>query len=180
MHDRVAQVIDRVQEILERAGVRYAVIGGIAVIARGFARVTIDVDFFTTDKRVLQPALWDGLSGVPIDIRKGDFDDPLGGVVRIGSAPDLIDVVVGKNKWENAVIERAETLHIKGLMLPVPLTSDLILLKLAAGGPIDRQDIIRLLEIGPRDRLIADVQAHIGDLPQDAQLLWKKLLSETA
>jgi len=175
-------VIDQVQKILERLRVQYAVIGGMAVIARGHARVTIDFDFLTTDKRVLQSSIWDELreSGVEVDVRKGDFDDPLAGVVRIGSKPELIDIVVGKWKWEQRIIERAERLDVGGRQFPVPLTSDLILLKLAAGGPIDQQDVLRLLAIGPRDQVIKEVEEEIAELPADAQALWRKLVSDSS
>jgi predicted nucleotidyltransferase len=174
-------VIGEVKKILDDLGAHYAVIGGMAVIARGHARVTLDFDFFTTDTRVLKETLWEGLRrrGVSVDVRKGDYDDPLAGVVRIGSKPEQIDIVVGRRKWEQRVIERAERLDFEGHQLPVPLTSDLILLKLAAGGPIDQQDIIRLLSVGPREQLIRDVDEKIADLPEDAQALWRKLIAES-
>jgi hypothetical protein len=175
-------VIDRVQNILDRLGVTYVLAGGMAVVARGYVRFTLDLDLLTTDVRVLQPAVWDELraAGIPIDVRKGEFDDPLAGVVRIGSKPETIDVVVGRWKWEQRVIERAEVLEVEGRAIRVPLTSDLILLKLAAGGPIDQQDIVRLIAVGPRDQLIAEVNEKISDLPEDAQRLWSRLIAPSS
>lgn len=170
---------DRVLGILNDLGVQYAVIGAVAVAARGAVRSTLDFDLFTTDTRVLQPSIWTALRGVTIDVRKGDHDDPLAGVVRIGSKPEQIDIVVGRWKWEQRVIERAQLAEVQGSTLRVPLTSDLILLKLAAGGPIDQQDIIRLLAIGPRDPLIAEVNEKISDLPADGQELWTRLIAST-
>ncbi len=171
---------DRVLEILDGLGVEYAVVGAVAVAARGAVRSTLDFDLLTTDTRVLQPALWAKLRDIDVDVRKGDFDDPLAGVVRIGSKPEQIDIVVGKWKWEQRVIERAEIANVQGTMLRVPLTSDLILLKLAAGGPIDQQDIVRLLAVGPRDQLISEVDEKIGDLPADARDLWQRLLTASS
>jgi hypothetical protein len=79
-------VIQRVKEILDGLGVRYAVIGAMAMAARGFPRFTLDFDLLTTDKRVLDSATWEQLvrDGIAVDVRKGDFDDPLAGVVRVG------------------------------------------------------------------------------------------------
>lgn len=173
-------MIDRVRANLDSAAIRYAVIGGWAVIARGYVRATLDFDFFTTDRRVLQVAMWNNLRSedTPIDVRAGDVDDPLAGVVRIGSKPPLIDIVVGRHKWEQNVIDRAETVDLEGRKMRVPLTSDLILLKLAAGGPIDQQDILRLLAVGPREQLIREVDENIGDLPDDCRPLWRKLREE--
>jgi hypothetical protein len=164
---------DRVLKILDDLGVQYAVVGAVAVAARGVVRSTLDFDLLTTDTRVLQDRVWAELPDV--DIRKGDFDDPLAGVVRIGPKSEQIDIVVGRWKWEQRVIERAQAADVQGTILRVPLTSDLILLKLAAGGPIDQQDILRLLAVGSRDQLIADVNGKISDLPDDAQQLWTRL-----
>ena len=93
---------------------------------------------------------------------------------------EQIDIVVGRWKWEQRVIERAETTDVQGIPMRVPLTSDLILLKLAAGGPIDQQDVIRLLAVGPRDRVIEEVNQKIGDLPEDASALWKRLVTDSS
>jgi len=170
-----------VRNLLERAGIRYALIGAAAVAIRGYPRFTQDTDFLTTDRRVFQPSLWDELRlrGVPVDIRQGDFDDPLGGVVRIGTAPGQVDVVVGKSKWEGEVVERAEPLDTFGGPTPVATRSDLILLKLAAGGYKDLVDAASLLSLGPRDELIASVGATIARLPAEAQAAWSKLIAAT-
>lgn len=173
-------LLPRVVRVLEGAAVRYALAGAVAVATRGAPRSTFDLDLFTTDKRVLSEELWSELraAGVPIDVRRGDFDDPLAGVIRIGRKPDQIDIVVGRSAWERSVIERAEPIQVRGLSIPVPTRSDLILLKLAAGGPLDYQDAYRLLNIGPRDELAGDIATKIGDLPAHAQALWHRLLVE--
>src|SRR6266498_2223986 len=165
----------RVRTILESTGVQYALIGGWALGLRGYARLTTDTDFLTTDRRVLDAKVWSDLSagGIHVDPRKGDFDDPLGGVVHIGSKPHEIDVVVGKWKFEQAIIERAEPMEFRGATVLVPTTSDLILLKLAAGGWQDFADAYQLLNVGPREQLISEVSSKISALPADAQKLWQ-------
>jgi hypothetical protein len=175
-------VIQRVKEILDRLGVQYAVIGAMAMAARGFPRFTLDFGFLTTDKGVLDPDAWRDLvrQGIVVDVRKGDFDDPLAGVVRVGD-PAEVDVVVGKWKWEQRVIESAEPLQVAGITLPVAKASDLILMKLNSGGYKGRLDIIGLLEVGPREKLIADVEAKLGDFPptleKEARAMWAEILS---
>ena len=67
-----------------------------------------------------------------------------------------------------------------GRLIRVPITSDLILLKLSAGGSIDQQDIIRLLAVGRRDRLIAEVNEKISELPLDAEQLWARLITASS
>lgn len=166
-----------VREILERAGIQFALIGAAAVSLRGHPRFTQDTDFFTTDNRVLDPSTWEELQrkGTTVGIRKGDFDDPLAGVVRVGSIPDQVDVVLGKWKWEQGIISRAERLNAFGGSVLVPTRSDLILLKLAAGGYKDLVDAAALLSLGPQQDVIADVDSHIAELPHSARVEWAKL-----
>lgn len=173
-------LLERVLTILDSADVLYALVGAVAVASRGVPRSTYDLDLFTTDKQVFREELWSNLrsTATPLDIRKGDFSDPLAGVVRIGTKPDQIDVVVGKWKWELAVIKRAQPVEIRGMTIRVPTTSDLILLKLAAGGPLDYQDAYNLLMLGPQHEIVAEIASHIADLQQDAQKLWQRLLTE--
>jgi hypothetical protein len=176
-------VIQRVREILDHLGAQYAVIGAMAMAARGYPRFTLDFDFLTTDKGVLKAEAWETLvrDGIVVDVRKGEFDDPLAGVVRVGD-PAEVDVVVGKWKWEQNVIENAELLQVAGMTLPVAKASDIILTKLNAGGYKSRLDVMGLLEVGPREQLIAEVEAKLGDFPstaeQEARAMWKVILTE--
>jgi hypothetical protein len=132
-----------VLRVLDALGVRYALIGGHAMAVRGYPRFTADLDLLTTDRRVLDLTVWRELlsAGAAIDPRHGDPDDPLAGVVHIMLPDDSdIDIVVGRWTWEARIVERAEPLSLMGAVLPVPTAADLILLKLAAGGYVDKQD----------------------------------------
>src|SRR5258708_26886941 len=130
------------------------------------------------DKRVLHASFWVSLEGADVDIRKGDFDDKVKGVVRIHLADGVgTDVVVGKWKWEQAVIDRAERMDVGKMNVPVPRVSDLILLKLAAGGGLDLQDIGNLLEIHGQVPLVAEVEEHIDEVRPDVRDTWAKLLA---
>src|SRR5947208_3456774 len=101
--------LDRVADLLKENDVAFALIGAEAVAARGVPRATFDIDLFTVDVRVLREEFWSSLQpAAAVDVRRGDFDDPLRGVVRIRAAGELsIDVVVGRWKWEQKVVERA-------------------------------------------------------------------------
>src|ERR1051325_4876985 len=154
----------------------------MAMAARGFPRFTLDFDLLTTDKRVLDSATWEQLvrDVIAVDVRKGDLDDPLAGVVRVGD-PGEVDVVVGKWTWEQRIVEGAEPLQIAGTTLPVAKAGDLILMKLNAGGVKSRLDVLGLLEVGPREQLIAEVESKLGELPseaeRDARAMWAEILS---
>ncbi len=167
-------VLEAVANVLQSMGAPYALIGGRAVGARGHPRMTLDYDFLTSDARVLTREAWKQLEehGASVDPRKGDFDDPLAGVVHIALANGAeADVVLAKWKWESEIIERSEPLDVGGVMVPVPITSDLILLKLAAGGPIDLQDVIALLAMD-REKLIREVDLKVDRVLPEVLATW--------
>jgi hypothetical protein len=77
-------LVVRVTAIFEQAHVPYALIGAVALSLYGISRSTLDIDLLVTDRRVLEPDFWSDLdaTGVRVDARRGDADDPLSGVVR--------------------------------------------------------------------------------------------------
>jgi hypothetical protein len=107
---------------------------------------------------------------VTVDIRRGDADDPLGGVVRL-DAPDQrpVDVVLGKHDWQHRAIERAE--HPPGGP-PVVAARDLVLLRLYVGGTQDLWDVRELLQLPGAEGLIAGVSADLAEQPEAMRELW--------
>jgi hypothetical protein len=172
--------IESIARVLQSLESPYALIGGRAVGMRGHPRMTLDYDFLTTDVRALQADIWNDLrrSAAHVDLRRGEADDPLGGVVRIVFADGVeADIIVAKWTWERGVVDRAEPLDLGGVTVPVARTGDLILLKLAAGGYVDLQDVHVLLQVGDRERIVNEVQKHLGELPPDANEAWQEILS---
>ena len=168
-------VLDRIPRLLESIGAPYALIGGRAVAARGYPRMTLDYDFLTSDPRILEPGIWQALEdeGVQVDRRRGEFDDPIAGVVHVTFEDGVeADILLAKWKWEAEILERAEPLDLGGTLVPVPITSDLILLKLAAGGPIDLQDVISLVTMN-RERLVREVDEKVHRVLPDVSAAWQ-------
>ena len=169
--------LEPVQRVLRSIDAPHALIGAHAMAARGYPRFTIDIDLLTSDTRVLTPSLWTPLveAGASIDPRKGDAEDPLAGVVHILLSDGTdVDLIVARWKWEAAVIERAEPMRIAGTEIKVPRTSDLILLKLAAGGYTDLHDAAALLALAD-ERTIPEVERHIADVRPDIRAAWHDL-----
>lgn len=152
-------------------GVAFAVIGARAMGIRGVLRFSDDTDVLTTNRDVLRTDFWSELEA-STNLRRGDFDDPLAGVATVTSGDDVIDVVVGKYKWQAAVVQRAEPVVLSGEPWPVVRAADLILLKLFAGGPQDAWDIEQLLRADPTLR--DEVEQHLPDLPSEARQLWQR------
>jgi hypothetical protein len=172
-------LLARVSGVLQVAGIPHVLVGASALTIHGVNRSTIDVDLLTVDRACLDPRTWDVLAseGVGVEVHKGDLDDPLAGVVRFELAPELpLDVVVGKHRWQQRAIERAEMAIFMGVEVPVLRGADLILLKLYAGGPQDAWDIQQLLLGSERASLIEEVEKDLPDLPTRASHLWRQIL----
>jgi predicted nucleotidyltransferase len=67
------------------------------------------------------------------------------------------------------------TADVDLLTMDVRCLSDLMLLKLYAGGPHDAWDIDQLLTVDVSGDAARDVDDHVGDLPADASALWMKI-----
>ena len=135
----------------------------------GYARYSADVDVLTMSPRVLRRDAWAGLDH--IDVRLGDFSDPLAGVVRVGGDSPT-DLIVGKGPAMDFAVRTAEL--NQGRRVATPLA--LILLKLEAGGTRDRQDVVALAQarvgLGLPDPLV-DVEAHLDLLSDWGRSRWE-------
>jgi hypothetical protein len=156
---------------LDTQDLDYCLIGGIALAAWGHARFTADVDLLTLDERILRREFWLDADLPPPQIRIGELDDPLGGVVRIPLDP-VHDLILGKG--------HATALALRGSVpragLPCPVASPLglIALKLEAGGPQDAYDILALLG---DSGLEPTVEQELPSLSREAQVFWMKIQS---
>lgn len=175
-------LLDRVAAALREAGIPHALIGAGALSVYGVNRATHDHDLFVLDNSCLQTAPWADLlrQDVSVEIRKGDASDPLAGVIRFRSPGEIpVDVVVGKLKWQRYVLDRATVRTVPEAEIPVVQATDLILLKLYAGGPQDGWDIQQLLEgMEGEDRsaMVAEVTKNLPDLPPHATKLWNRVI----
>ena len=176
----IPSLVETVAGELDRAGVRYVLIGAAALAVHGVARSTFDVDLLTTDRRTLEEGTWTRLTaggGTSVAVRRGDADDPFAGVVRIEAAGERnVDVLVGRLAWQADIVARAQPITLHDVRMPVVRRADLTLLKLYAGGTQDAWDIEQLLSGGARQELIAQVESHLALLPADARALWRRIL----
>lgn len=141
---------------LERHGVEYVLIGGLAVQAHGHVRTTEDVDL------VPAPGALGGLSGAlaALGARPAGTTvaprgwSPLSALTKatgpVGFETDAGAVDVhpeppGAGGYE-ALRSRAMVLTLDDLRVPVAGRDDLIAMKRASGRPIDRGDVIALTE----------------------------------
>ena len=176
-------LLGRVSTALQAAEIPYSLIGASALAVYGVNRSTFDVDLLAVAPACLNRHTWDSLAaeGIGIEVRKGDFDDPLAGVVRFtASGESPVDLVIGRSAWQEKLIARAGTAHFAGVELPVLAASDLILLKLYAGGPQDAWDIQQMLAGPERDSLVVEVERELSERPQESSALWRRIVAAGA
>ncbi len=174
-----ATLLARVHQRLEAAGIRSALIGALALAAHGVSRSTLDQDLLVGDRRALDESMWSALGGgAHVDIRRGDADDPLAGVVRVTAAGERdVDVVVARHAWQVDVVEEALPVATASGSIPVVSSSGLVLLKLYAGGAQDLWDIAQLRAVLGSE-LDHGVERRLVVLPRSAQDAWRHLVHQ--
>ncbi len=169
-------LLDAVHRTLEAAGVPHALVGAAALASLGIARSTFDVDLLVTDRRCLDETFWAGLrqGETTVNVRRGDLDDPLAGVVRVDRAGDRpVDIIVGRHAWQARALDRSAPQSEGPAIVLAP---DLVLLKLFAGGTQDLWDVEQLLALPEGASLAAAVAGDIAVLPPEARARWARLL----
>ena len=169
-------LLARTAETLDRAGVAYAAIGGVALATHGLCRSTFGVDLLAVDERCLQPGFWPGQPAAGVEVRRSSGDEPFAGVVRLRQEGErAVDVLVGRHAWLRDALDRATPIRVLDAMVPVVDGADLVLLKLFAGGALDAWDVAQLLEMDDDGRLAGRVGERLSSLPPDATELWQRL-----
>jgi hypothetical protein len=165
--------------LLRGRRIEHAVIGAAALAVRGVVRASYDRDLLCVSPDVLRSETWEGLraAGCNVEIRRGDAEDPLLGVVRVTSGSgESVDVIVGRDAWQRLAIERSSTETVGDVAAAVTDAADLVLLKLYAGGPQDLWDAHQLLDANAG--IEQQVDERIGELPADVGQLWERIRRE--
>jgi hypothetical protein len=144
----VQEVLSKLLDLLDRLGIRGALIGGLAVATWGSPRSTEDIDLLAevAASQELEAALRAG--GWRVSWHRGGSDDPIPLLLRlewVHGGPE-VDVICTTRPWERAILDRAVQVTLPGgARVPVVAPADLIVLKLMAGGPQDLVDVADLL-----------------------------------
>lgn len=152
----------------------FCLVGSAALAVYGYVRETDDVDLMTMESSVLRSSYWAGYPSPP-RITLPDDDDPLGGVVWLNTNP-ACQIIVGRGSAMRFAVESA--VNMPGIPCPVVSQVGLVLLKLEAGGPIDRSDIQGLVDAQKslaNDAWLAGVDEQLEKMSAAAQQTWAQL-----
>lgn len=160
------RVVAEIASALDRAGIGYMIIGGIAVSVWGGGRSTNDVDIaVAVDRRETGPllkALKKQIKNMPT--QAADFAAETGILPfehRLGVS---IDLGLSVNPYVMNAIDRAVPFEFHGVPVKFCSVEDLILHKLVADRDRDRIDIAEMIERRGReiDRDFLDRMVHDG------------------
>lgn len=165
------QMLDFILGVAERAGVRTAVGGGVAVAAHGYRRDTSDVDAFFHDAdrpRVVREVRRSMGPGDVLD----EIDPSHWVLIPAGnSADERVDLMFAIGDPEESAVESSVVLPYHGVAVPVFPVDLLVAAKFLAGreDPKDALDILSLLRRGAYE--VRDVQARLRQmgLGEDAE-----------
>jgi predicted nucleotidyltransferase len=149
--DRLTAPLAALMEWFREAGLRGAVIGGVAASLRGKPRLTHDVDALVLEgdaETLLQTASRFGFTPrIPdaaefsrqtrvllLRFRPGDID---------------IDISLGALPFEDEVIERSTWVRVGNVRIRLASAEDLIIMKAVAGRPRDMMDIENVITANP-------------------------------
>lgn len=135
--------------------VRAMIIGGVAVIARGVPRLTVDVDGTVWGEGLSLDALFDTLERHDVVPRIADARDFARArdilLMRHQPSGTPVEISLAGLLFEREALERATFEDIAGIVVPVARAEDLIIYKAVAWRHRDRADVERLLVLhGPR------------------------------
>lgn len=145
----ILKALAALNRALADLGAPAMIIGGIAVIARGVPRLTVDVDATVWGADVSLEALFSALSVHEIVARIPDAE----GFARRRQVLLLehrptgtpLEVSLGWLPFEREALERASAVDFGGQTIVVPQVEDLLVYKAVAWRDRDKEDVERLL-----------------------------------
>ncbi len=181
--ERALADVARVLEGLEQPS---AVIGGIAVIAWGYARLTADIDCAIAAPLEDLTQVFDAFLAAGFEARfearEGDAlafaQESLVLLLRHEATGVEIDVSLAQLGFELAALKAAVLQQYGRVTIRVPRVTDLIIYKLVASRPKDIQDVQALLALGyevDAARISATLAAFDELLDTDRRNEWLRL-----
>ena len=144
-------VLSRLHRALTGLGLKYALIGGLAVVLRGYGRSTRDVDAVVLDADDLLPKVLAGLREQGLVLRQQDgleFARRHRVILLRSEDGTEVDLSMGALPFELELVQRSCVEPAgPGISVPVATAEDLVIMKLIASRPQDREDVRRLLEL---------------------------------
>jgi predicted nucleotidyltransferase len=144
--------LDAAIDALDGLGLRYALVGGLAVGAWGAPRATKDVDLYAELATAVRPRL-------RLELLQRNFDVPAMneelerfGVFRSLFRPTsvFVDIFDAENPLGEAILNRRREVQVQGRICWTAAAEDLAVLKAFSDRPRDHEDLMKLIAVGGR------------------------------
>ena len=141
-----------VVRVLGKEQVDYAIVGAMAASVYGVIRASRDADALLS---ISVPALAEleqtfRAAGFHTELRRGDFDDPIGAVLTLQDSFDnQVDLLVGIRGFDPEAFSRSIEVSLYGEPLKFVSLEDFIAMKVFAGGPVRRTSPTRRTQLNP-------------------------------
>jgi hypothetical protein len=165
--DPLVQTVAALRAALREVGAPHMLIGGTAVILRGVARVTDDVDATVWAEhldldRLLEALARHGIEGrIPEVLAFARERQVL--LLRHALTGTPLELSLAWLPFERDALERAELLDLGGAEIPVARAEDLVVYKAVAWRERDRADVERLLRSHGHQMDMARVQRLVAE-----------------
>jgi predicted nucleotidyltransferase len=141
--------LEALQRALEQLGAASMIVGGIAVIARGIPRLTVDVDALVWGHDLVLERLYSILEAHGIAPRHGEDEERAReqGVLLLEHLPTgtTMEILLAWLPFEKEAIDRASRVGFGGLEILAAQPEDLIVFKFVAWRNRDKDDIESLI-----------------------------------
>ncbi len=150
------QALEELCHFLDDAGLRYTLVGGLAVGIWAAPRATIDIDFLvslpagesgTLVRRLNQSGRFIFVHDKPMVFNKVSF---LRATLK-SNADIAVDFLFADDEFRKRMLDRSSSILIAGFSVRIPTPEDLIILKLLSGRPKDLNDAEQIRESQKRD-----------------------------
>jgi predicted nucleotidyltransferase len=144
--------LDAAIDALEGLGLRYAVVGGLAVGAWGVPRATKDVDLYAELVAAVRPRLFRELLQRDFDVPAMDEELERFGVFRSLFRPTsvFVDIFDAQNPLGEAILKRRREVQVQGRIRWTAAAEDLAVLKAFSDRARDHEDLMKLIAVGGR------------------------------
>ena len=162
------EALDALRRALDEIDALSMIIGGVAVIARGVPRQTIDVDGTVWAEALDLDRLFDALRGHGLIPRITDARDFARQrqvlLLRHEPSGTPVEVSLAWLPFEREALERATIEDIAGVSVPVASAEDLIIYKTVAWRDRDRSDVERLLVLYGSGVNLGRIRSIVGEI----------------
>jgi len=138
-------------DFLNKRNIAYAVIGAFAASFYGMVRASLDADAVIsihTPKDATDLCSNLKSLGLKATYRKGDTEDPIGGVINIEDQfSNRVDLLMGIRGMRPEALLRCQEAQFMGALIKIVSIEDFIALKIFAGSPKDIGDVMGVMDV---------------------------------